>query len=115
MFVTYQAGSNTATNGTALGAAGQDIRVYKIIIGAPVASGNVYLTSITNPIGSAIVASQTVFRATLPATLPTTGASVTNVFDFGQYGLPLTDGGNLLIDQTMQVTVIWGIADNSQI
>lgn len=114
MFATYQAASNTATNGTAIGAAGQDIRVYKVYIGAPVASGNIYLYNITNPLNgsTANIASKT----TLPASLPTTGAlSSGNVLDFGPYGLPLTDGGNIIIDQTMQVTVIWGIADNSQI
>jgi hypothetical protein len=29
--------------------------------------------------------------------------------DFGPQGLPL-DGGNLQVDQAMQVTVIWGLA-----
>lgn len=117
MFVTYAGAANNTTNGVALGAAGQDVRVYSVFIGNPVASGNVYLTTITNPIGASVAAGTTAFRVTLPATLPTTGANAGTgqTYTFGPYGLPLNDGGNLVIDQAMQVTVVWGIADNSQI
>lgn len=114
MYSTFQSASNTATNGTAIGAAGQDIRVFKLLIGAPVASGNIWLYNITNPLNASTANISA--KITLPASLPTTGAITSgNVLDFGPYGLPLTDGGNIIIDQTMQVTVIWGIADNSQL
>lgn len=109
MYTLYQAGSNTTTNGTALGAAGQDIRIYRLVIGAPVASGNIYLYNITNPVNGATT--NIAAKITLPATLPTTGAVTSgNVIDFGPTGLPVTDGGNIIMDQTMQVSVIWNIA-----
>lgn len=114
MNVLYQAASNTTTNGTALGNSGDDIRIYKILIGAPVASGNIYLYNITNPINGSTA--NIAAKITLPASLPTTGAITSgNVLDFGQYGLPLSGGGNIIIDQTMQVSVIWSLADNSQL
>lgn len=119
MYTLFQSAANTTTNGTAIGTAGQDVRVFGIIIGAPVASGNIALYSITNPIGGANMAAASTAniaaKITLPATLPTTGAEQAITRMFGPYGLPLADGGNIMIDQTMQVTVIWGIADNSQI
>ena len=40
---TYAALANNTTNGVALGAATQDIVVKKLIIGAPVANGNIIL------------------------------------------------------------------------
>ncbi len=111
MFATYQAASNTATNGTALGAAGQDIRVWKLLVGAPTDASTVTLYNITNPIGGAST------NIAYKLTQPTAGAGKDWVreVDFGPYGLPLTDGGNVVIDGTNNVTVVWGIADNSQI
>ena len=47
------------------------------------------------------------FFATLPATLPTTGAAMTVQYDFGDKGIRLGEGGNIMIDQACQVTVVW--------
>lgn len=107
MFTIFQNGSNTATNGTVLseqGATEADMRVMKLILGAPVASGNVTLYNITNPLNGSTA--NIAFKLTLPASLPSTGAALVQVWDFGPRGLPLPEGGNLIIDQTMQVTLI---------
>lgn len=118
MYTTFQAGTNTATNGTTLATANSavnetDIRVYKLIVGAPVSAGNIWLYNISNPLNASTA------NIALKVTLPTFSTTNINpgvyVMDFGPYGLPLNEGGNIIIDQTMNVTVVWGIADNSQI
>ena len=111
MNVTYVASSNEATNGTALGTAGQDVRVYKLLVGLPTDSSKVRLYTISNPIGTAST------NIAFQLTQPTAGAGKDWVreVDFGQYGLPLDGGGNVVIDGTNNVTVIWAVADNSQI
>lgn len=113
MRVTYQAGTNTATNGTALGNAGEDVRVFKLIVGAPVSAGNIYLTTITNPVGSS--PSNIAMRVTFPSFSTTNVNPGVYELDFGRFGLPLNDGGSLVIDQTMNVSVLWDIADNSML
>lgn len=112
MRVTYQAGTNTATNGTALGQAGEDIRVYKLIVGAPVSTGNIYFYTITNPINGATA--NIASKITLPTFSTTNVNPGVYVVDFGSEGLPLGEGGNIIIDQTMQVTVIWNLASDTQ-
>lgn len=111
MIATYQAADNTATNGTALGVAGQDIRVYKLLVGLPTDGSTIRLYNISNP----VVASSTdiAFKLTQPS--HAAGSDWVREVDFGEYGLPLTGGGNVAIDGTNNVTVIWAIADNSQI
>lgn len=115
MFTTFAASSNTAVNGVALGAAGQDIRVYRLVVGTPVANGQIWLYNITNPLNASTANIAT--KMTFPSSLATGQPPV--VYEFGSAGvgggLPITDGGNLIIDQTMNVTVVWGVADNSQI
>ncbi len=112
MQITYIPSSNTATNGVALGTdTNADVRLMKLIIGAPVASGNITIYSITNPVNGA--STNIAAKLTFPASLPTTGAEVGGVVkDFGPYGLPLNQGGNIIIDQTMQVTAIWELAES---
>jgi len=119
MFTVYQNGSNTSTNGTALSenanttsASQNDLRVFKMIVGLPVAAGNIWIRNISNPIGGSTA--NIALKVTFPASLPTTGAENTAVWDFGPEGLPLPQGGNLEIDQTMQVTLICGNADDVQ-
>lgn len=105
MNYTYAGAANNTTNGVALGAAGQDVRVYKVIIGVPVASGNItlYNKAVAYNGDTANIA----FKYTLPGTI---SSSYTYAYDreiaFGEKGLHL-DGGNLQIDQAMQVTVVW--------
>lgn len=106
---TFAAGTNTATNGVALGTDTQrDVIVWSIVIGTPVSAGNVWLYNITNPLGSSTA--NIAFKTTLPT------FSTTNI-NPGQYvinfakGLPLPQGGNLQIDQTMNVSIVWGYLD----
>lgn len=102
---TYIPADNTATNGVALGAAGQDVRVYKVIIGLPVDGKYVALFNSAVAVGGA--------TANLAAkiTQPTAAAGKdwVRVVDFGPEGLVL-DGGNVQINDTMQVTVLWDLA-----
>lgn len=111
MFVTFQAGTTASTNGVTLASAGTDIRVYKVTVGTPVSAGNVVLYN------SAVAVQGASTNIGFKSTLPT--FSTTNInpgmyqFDFGSKGLPL-DGGNLQIDQTMNVSVIWDYAPAGQ-
>ena len=110
MYTTFQAGTNAATNGTALGTdSNRDVVVYKVIVGTPVSAGNIWLRDITNPVAGSTA--NIAFKATLPTFSTTNINPGVYSFDFGPYGLPLTSGGNLEIDQTMNVTVIWGYLD----
>jgi hypothetical protein len=109
---TYIPSSNTATNGVALGADAQrDVVVDGIFIGAPVSAGNIWLYSITNPVNGATT------NIVLKLTLPT--FSTTNInpgvynFDFDP-GLLCNQGGAVIIDQTMQVSVTWHYLDEQE-
>ena len=107
MRVTYAAAANNTTNGVSLGASGQDIKVIKIIIGQPIASGNITLFNKAVSVGSETT--DTAFKYTLPSTLTASHQfPFERVIDFGE-GLQL-DGGNLNVDQAMQVTVLWKLA-----
>ena len=110
MVSTFIASSNTATNGQALGSADQDIRVMRILVGTPVSGGNIYVYNITNPVNGATT--NIAAKVTLP-TFSTTNINpgVYNI-DFGPEGLPLNEGGNVIIDQTMNVSIVWELADN---
>lgn len=89
----------------ALAGTEEDVRVYKLIIGTPVNAGNIYLYNITNPLNGSTVNIAT--KITLPTFSTTNINPGVYVVDFGPDGLPLPEGGNLLIDQTMNVTVMW--------
>lgn len=108
MRTTFVSASNTATNGVALGNAEDDVRVFKVIVGLPVNAGNVWLYNITNPVGSATT--NIAAKITLPTFSTTNINPGVYVLDFGPYGLPLPEGGNITIDQTMNVTVVWELA-----
>lgn len=110
MNVTYIPSSNTSTNGTALAADSEaDIRLLQLLVGAPVSAGNITIYSISNPVNGA--ATNIAAKITLPT------FSTTNInpglykIDFGPLGLPLAEGGNIIIDQTMQVSAVWELAD----
>ncbi len=106
MRATFAAGTNTATNGVALAQDSEsDVRVYKLIIGTPVSAGNVWLYNITNPLNASTA--NIGFKTTLPTFSSTNVNPGIYVVDFGPDGLPLPQGGNLLIDATMNVTVMW--------
>lgn len=110
MNVTYIASDNTATNGVALGAAGQDVRVWKVIFGNPADGKITTFYTITNPVNGA----STNIAAKVTQPTAAAGKQYVNSQDFGPYGLPLNEGGNVITDGS-QVTVVWSVADNSQI
>ena len=109
---TYIPSSNTATNGIALGADPQrDVVLDGIFIGLPVNAGNVTVYTITNPVNGATT------NISLKITLPT--FSTTNInpgvynLDFDP-GIVLNQGGNVMIDQTMNVSVTWHYLDEQE-
>lgn len=109
---TYVPSTNTATNGVALGATEDDVRVFKLLIGAPTSGANIYLYNISNPLGAS--SANLAAKITLPTFSTTNVNPGLYVVDFGPYGLPLAEGGNVQVDATVQLTVIWELADNSQ-
>jgi hypothetical protein len=108
-------GSTLSTAGQPLGDATQDVLIYKIIIGLPVANGNIV---VKNKAVSGILATDTsdiVFKATIPGTISSSFSyAYPTVYDFGDQTPLQVDGGNVIIDQTMQVTVIWQPASEQQ-
>lgn len=111
MFNTYQAGTNTATNGTVLDANGLDVIVHQILVGIPVSGATIALYNINNPLGSSTA--NLAFKTVLP-TFSTTAPNP-GVFNIPfPKGLPLGQGGNLQIDNTLNVTVIWSLASEKQ-
>ncbi len=125
MPVTFVKTSNATAvagvSGTALGAAGQDVYVHKIIVGAPVNSGNIALYHITNPQPSFSTNNdaQLAFKYTYTSSVSESSLRVIDFTSNGtaggeqlasSQGLQLNQGGNIMIDQTMLVTVIWDFA-----
>lgn len=113
MRVTFAPSTNTATNGVALSSNfDDDVRVFKLLIGTPVNAGNIFLYSINNPVNGATT------NIAAKITLPTFSTTNVNpgfyVIDFGAEGLPLGNGGALIIDQTMNVSVLWDLNDDAQ-
>ena len=106
MKTTYIASSNMATNGTAIGSDSErDVVVKSVIIGAPVSGGSITFYTITNPVGGA--STNIAAKITLPTFSTTNVNPGVYVLNFGPGGLVLNEGGNVVIDQTMQVTVNW--------
>lgn len=103
MNYTYIASSNTATNGVALGVDNQDITVWKILVGLPVDGGAVTVFDKVNPVNAA--STNIAFKLTQPTAAA--GKDWVREVNFGKKGLQLGEGGNVIIDQTMQVTVLW--------
>lgn len=109
MNVTYIASSNVATNGQALGSdTNRDVVVWQIIVGAPTDGTTVTVYNITNPIGGSSA------NIAYKLTQPTAGAGKDWVrsVEFPK-GLPLNQGGNVVIDGTNNVSVIWGYMDET--
>lgn len=111
MRYTYAAAANATTNGIALGTAGQDVYVHGLIIGLPVASGNIILYN------KAVAFSGDTNNIAMKITLPSTLTENAGTYHYqAQYNFaePLQlDGGNLMVDQAMQVTVIWEPVDEA--
>jgi hypothetical protein len=110
MNFTYAAAANSTTNGVALGAADQDIYVHKVIIGTPVGTGSIKLYNKT--VAFATDTSNIAFKVVLPSTLTSSKEyDYQTVYTFDK---PLQlNGGNLMVDQAMLVTVIWEPVDES--
>lgn len=106
MNVTYIASSNTATNGTQLGgSANQDIKVYKIIFGSPADGKYATIFDKINPVTGATT--NVVAKITQPTAAA--GKDWVRMVDFGETGLPLGNGGNVVTDGT-DVSVVWDYA-----
>lgn len=110
MINTYIASDNTATNGTALGNSGEDVTVFKILVGLPTDGSTLTVYNISNPVAGA--STNIAYKLTQPTAAA--GKDWVREIDFGKYGLPLSGGGNVVINGTNNVTVIWGLTDNSQ-
>jgi hypothetical protein len=108
MKATYIASDNTATNGTALGAADQDVRIFKLIFGLGADAEYATIYDISNPVTGAT--GNIVTKITQPTAAA--GKDYFQVVDFGPDGLPVQSGGNIVTDAS-QVTVIWDLADES--
>ena len=114
---TLSDGSTLSTAGQPLGDVTQDVYIYKIIIGAPVASGNIV---VKNKAVTGVIATDTsdiAFKATLPGTITYQASyNYPTIYDFtvpGGGGLQV-DGGNVIIDQSMQVTIVWQPVSESE-
>lgn len=113
MQATFVAGANNTTNGTALGTDSErDVVVWQVIVGLPVASADLRLYDMTNPVNEA--STNMKWFVTLPASLPTTGASPAAGYTWTfSKGLPLSQGGNFMQDQACDTTVIWEYLDEA--
>lgn len=108
--VTMYDGSTLSTAGQPLGVPGTDVVIYKILIGVPVGSGNIVVKNKAVAMAFATDTSDNVFKYTFPATLTSSKQyDYDTDIDFGIKGMQV-DGGNVQIDQTMQVTVLWDFA-----
>ena len=110
---TFIAAANQATNGVSLGASGQDVVVYKILIGTPVAGGviRVYNKATAFNADTADIS----FRNTQPTFAAGTDAvrEIDFTFEGGSASTPnglVLDGGNVQTSANEDVTVIWDIA-----
>ena len=108
MITTYVSGANSTTGGVALGTSGQNIEVVKLVVGNPVTSANIWLYDETN-VGNVTNTTGLKAKLTLPGTLATGQLPFTiDLTDADGHGLLLNSGGSVAIDQTLQLTVIWG-------
>ena len=105
--VTRDDGSTVSTAGQPLEAVGKDIRIFKIIVGVPVASANitVFNKDTAYATDTADIACKYTFGSDIaPAD---TTYNYDRLIDFGPKGLPV-NGGNVMCDQACQLTVVYG-------
>ena len=109
MRFSYIGAANASTNGVSLNSTGRDAFVKKIIIGVPVASGNITIYNKATAFNADTA--DIAFKYTLGADIAP--ADTTYEYDreitlSGEFNPGLqVDGGNVQVDQAMQVTVIW--------
>ena len=107
----YQNTANSTTGGSAIGPAGQKIEVTKILVGTPVANGNIWLYNETNVGNISTNTTGLVAKLTHPASFATGQLPFAiDLTDSNGHGIILTSGGTIGVDQAMQVTLIWGYA-----
>lgn len=105
--VTRDDGSTISTAGRPLEKVGFDVRLFRIIVGIPVASANitVFNKDTAYATDAADIAAKYTFGSDIaPAD---TSYSYERIIDFGPKGL-LLNGGNVMCDQACQLTVIYG-------
>ncbi len=106
MRVTYIASANNTTNGVALGAAGEDVLIKKLIVGAPVAASTVTIYN------KAVAFSGDTNSIAVKLTEPTAAAGNNLVYEMdfasgGKGGLQV-DGGNVMCaGSSTDISVIW--------
>lgn len=99
---TYIASDNTATNGTAIGVDNQDVVIKAIVFGLPADTKYATVYNIVNPVTGA----STNIAAKITQPTAAAGKDWVRVATFGEEGLRLGEGGNVVTDAS-QVTVIW--------
>lgn len=103
--------NNSAGQATNLGLGGEDIRIYRITVGVPTVSQSLYIFDEN----SALVGNTNlVLKYTYPASF-SAGVPATQDFSFGPNGMPLGNGGSVMTDAAMDVTVVWDRAENPQL
>lgn len=98
---------NTASSNTvgALGAQGQDVRIFRLLIGNP--QDGTTVTVFNTATAYAAQTDNIAFKLTQPTAAA--GKDWVREVDFGPEGLPV-DGGNVIISAQDQVTVVWDLA-----
>lgn len=109
--VTFSGGGGTGATATAtVSTADTVIKVLKkLVIGNPIASGNIYVYHNANAIGGSAL--NLAVRITLPATLRAGEVIYDFTPNFGTdveaSGIELREGGSVVLDGAMQVTFLW--------
>ena len=108
--------TTTSTTPATVIAASGPVVIRKIFVGNPVNSGNITLFSEGNALSNNTT--QIAFKKTYGGTVSESSA---NVFDFrssssqggsiGDDGIFCQNGASIAIDQAMQVTVMWDVAE----
>lgn len=115
MYTTYLNTTNSTTGGTPLDTTGKNVEVYRMIVGNPVANGNIWGYN-ENNVGNVSNITGLVMKMTLPSSFATGQLPFTIDFtDQAGHGMMLLGGGTIAIDQTMQVSVIWDYAHQPQV
>lgn len=111
MFTTYINATSAGTPGTPLDTGGNDVEVFKIIVGAPVANANISFYAESNVGNVTTNTTGIVSKLTLPASFATGQLPFTiSTNDEAGHGMLLNMGGTVAIDQNLQLTVLWDYA-----
>ena len=106
----------STTPASVVNADGRAIVIRKILIGAPVASGNITVFYTNNALANntTSIAYKKTFQSSFSSIQPETAidfrASATNGGAVEEDGLPCSQGASICIDQAMQLCVLWDYA-----